>query len=119
MRILADENCPRLLVHRLREVGHDVAWIREIARGAPDAAVLARAQRQKRTIVTFDHDFGEMAFRRRLPAECGVILVRVRRGSTQEIALRTIDAMATRTSWAGQFATITDAQLRIRPLPER
>ena len=119
MRILADENCPRVLVVRLREAGRDVAWIREVARGVSDVAVLSGAQRQRRVILTLDKDFGDLALRRGLPAECGVILIRVRGKSPREIALRAMDAITSRPSWAGLFATVTETHLRIRPLPTR
>jgi hypothetical protein len=43
MRILANENFPLDAVEALRANGHDVAWIREDARGSLDEQVLARA----------------------------------------------------------------------------
>ena len=54
MRLLADENFPRRAVQALRERGHDVAWNWDLARGSPDAAVLARAQAEGRVVLTFD-----------------------------------------------------------------
>jgi hypothetical protein len=36
MRILADENFPRLIVEAVRSAGHDVAWIRAEAPGSTD-----------------------------------------------------------------------------------
>src|SRR5262245_3960260 len=48
MRILANENIPRAAVLALRDAGHDALWVRESMMGAPDAAVLARAQAERR-----------------------------------------------------------------------
>lgn len=72
-RLLADENVPGAVVAALRQQGHDVAWIHEDAPGSPDPEVLERAQREGRVVVTFDKDFGELAFRRGLAASVGVV----------------------------------------------
>jgi len=77
MRLPANENFPLDAVEALRADGHDVAWIREDSRGAPDDKILLRAQEENRVVVTFDKDFGEMAFRSKLPAQSGVILFRI------------------------------------------
>ena len=66
--LLADENVPGAVVAALRQQGHDVAWIHEDAPGRPDPEVLERAQQEHRVVVTFDKDFGELAFRRGLAA---------------------------------------------------
>jgi predicted nuclease of predicted toxin-antitoxin system len=70
-RLLADQNVPGAVVAALRQQGHDVAWILEDAPGSPDPDVLERAQREMRVVVTFDKDFGELAFRRGLPIRAG------------------------------------------------
>ncbi len=68
MRILANENFPGEAIAALRARGHDVAWVRTDAPGSSDVQVLERAQREHRIVVTFDKDFGELAFRSRLPS---------------------------------------------------
>ena len=77
MRLLADENIPGEAVAALRVAGHDVAWIRVDQPGSSDRDVLARAQEENRILLTFDKDFGEFAWRERLPAACGVMLFRL------------------------------------------
>lgn len=77
MRLLANENFPRDEVDALRENGHDIAWIREDARGSMDEQVLARAQEEKLILITLDKDFGEFAFHAKLPATLGIILFRI------------------------------------------
>jgi hypothetical protein len=64
MRFLADENFPGDGVNALRLEGHDVLWISETASGATDARVLEMAQAEARILLTFDKDFGELAWRR-------------------------------------------------------
>ncbi len=74
MRLLANENIPLTAIQLLREYRHDVIWIRESASGSMDEAVLALASEEKRILLTFDKDFGEVVFRAGLPAECGIVL---------------------------------------------
>jgi predicted nuclease of predicted toxin-antitoxin system len=87
MMLLADENFPRPAVSALREAGLDVLWIAEISPGAADDEVLAHCVATHRTLVTFDKDFGELAYRRGLPADCGIILFRITPQTPEEIAV--------------------------------
>ena len=87
MRFLADENFPGAAVISLREAGHDVASIAADAPSSPDRDVLARASTDGRVLLTFDKDFGELAFRAHLPADCGVILFRLVGGLDVQLKL--------------------------------
>ena len=77
MRILANESFPEEAVAALRERQHDVAWIRTDAPGCSDREVIERARVDRRLIITFDKDFGELAFRSKSPATCGIVLFRI------------------------------------------
>src|SRR5438445_603289 len=68
MRILANENFPGEAIEALRSRGHDVAWVRTDAPGSSDEEVIARATREGRLLITFDKDFGALAFRSGLSA---------------------------------------------------
>ena len=46
MRILADENFPKIVVDGLREKLYDVVWIRSDSPGISDKDILAKAQRK-------------------------------------------------------------------------
>jgi predicted nuclease of predicted toxin-antitoxin system len=116
MRLLANENFPLDAVEALREAGHDVAWIREDTRGAPDDKILQRAQEENRIVVTFDKDFGELAFRSKLPAQSGVILFRITPKSSHYIAQVAVQALASRENWAGNFSVVEDNRIRMTPL---
>lgn len=118
MRLLANENFPSDAISALRERGHDVIWIRTDAPGGRDDAILARARRESRVLVTFDKDFGELAFRSRLPASCGIILFRITPRSPEFIARVAAEAIGSRDDWVGHFAVVEDARVRMRPLPE-
>lgn len=116
MRLLADENLPGYMVEALRRLGHDVTWVRLDAPGSLDERVLERAASEDRVLVTADKDFGELAFRQRLPASSGVILLRVR-GTAEARTAALVAALEAREDWAGQFAVVANDRVRLTPLP--
>ena len=77
MRFLADENIPGETMARLRQIGHDVMSVRADMPGISDAEILSWAKREQRILLTFDKDFGELAWAAGLPRESGVILLRL------------------------------------------
>jgi predicted nuclease of predicted toxin-antitoxin system len=118
MRLLANENFPLDAVDALREAGHEVAWIREDSRGAPDEKILQRAQEENRVVITFDKDFGELAFRSKLPAQSGIILFRITPKSSQYIAQVAVQALASRDNWVGHFSVVEDSRIRMTSLTQ-
>lgn len=116
MRVLADENVPLEAIEVLRGRGHDVAWIREVAPGSSDERVMERAQNEERALLTFDKDFGELAFRRGLAASFGVILLRFQLTSPSHIALIISSVLEGRGDWSGHFSVVEDARIRMTPL---
>jgi predicted nuclease of predicted toxin-antitoxin system len=77
MRFLANENITSSVTGGLRNAGHDVLAVKEMMAGAKDATILERAAVEKRVLLTCDKDLGELAFRIRLPAVCGIVLIRI------------------------------------------
>jgi len=75
MEFLADESCAGPVIQALREAGHDVIAIAEIAKGAKDEEVLERAANEQRVLVTEDLDFGRLVFADK-GRSAGVILLR-------------------------------------------
>jgi predicted nuclease of predicted toxin-antitoxin system len=117
MRFVANENVSATVIGQLRAGGHDVLSVKETMRGQGDPAVLGRAQAEERLVVTHDKDFGELAFRAGLPASCGVILLRLAGDNPDRDNRRAIEAILSRTDWAGYFSVVTDDRIRMRPLP--
>ena len=76
-KLLANENVAADVVSALRADGHDGVWIKEVGRGSTNEVVLAMALAENRVLLTFDKDFGELAFRLGRPATPGVILLRL------------------------------------------
>lgn len=118
MRLLADENFPGPVVRELRSIGHDVAYAKEAMRGAPDADVLRSAVAEDRVLVTCDKDFGQLAFRSGFPARCGVVLFRLGGSSPVRDNERMVRVLVGRADWPGHFSVVTDARVRMRPLPK-
>ena len=117
MRFLANENCPLDAVEAVRQLGHDVAWIRTDAPGSKDRDVLQRAVTEQRILLTFDKDFGDLAFQFGLPATCGIVLFRLQASSSAALAALVVVALQSRTDWAGQFSVVEAGRIRMRPLP--
>jgi len=118
MRFLTNENIPRSVVAELREAGHDCLSAKESMRGSSDREILARAVAESRVLVTFDKDFGELAFGSGLPATCGVILFRITQRGRERDVRRVVDTLRSRDDWAGSFWTVTDLRIRRRSLPK-
>ena len=115
MRLLANENFPAKAVHALRGAGHDVAWVPESTPSAADREVLAQAVSESRVLLTFDKDFGELAFRSGLPASCGIVLFRV--VPLPDVAAATAVAVLTEIDPVGRFVVVEPGRVRERPLP--
>jgi predicted nuclease of predicted toxin-antitoxin system len=117
MRLCANENIPAESVARLRDDGHDVLWIRDVAPGSADSAVLARAWAEGRLLITFDKDFGELVFRRGATASHGIVLFRISCPSPAAVARQVAAALALRDDWCGHFSVVDDTAIRMRRLP--
>ncbi len=118
MRLLANENFPADAVDALRKKGHDVTWIRTDAPGSDDESILNRAQKESRILITFDKDFGELAFRFLLPAASGIILFRISAPSSAHVAYVAVEAISSRNDWEGHFSVVEDDRIRMMPLPK-
>jgi predicted nuclease of predicted toxin-antitoxin system len=117
MRIIANENIIATVVSELRSRGHDVNWVKESMPQAKDEVILATAQAEHRVVLTHDKDFGELAFRYGLPAECGVVLIRLPGTSRQSDIDHVLKVIDSRKDWPGHFSVATRGRVRMRPLP--
>jgi predicted nuclease of predicted toxin-antitoxin system len=116
-KYLANENVPAEAVAAARQAGHDLAWIDEIMPGADDDAVLAHALAEGRVLVTFDKDFGEMAYRQGKQATHGVILMRPRLRSPDDLSRFLVTVLSQPIVWEGHFSVAREGRLRSVPLP--
>ena len=116
MRFVADENFPRAAVEALRQNGFDVLWIAETCPGAPDEEVLALCASTNRILLTFDKDFGELAYHQRLPADSGILLFRMTPQNPEDAAALALSAIQSQSDWAGCFAVVRFQRIRVRRL---
>src|ERR1700736_4377606 len=93
MNFMADESCAGPVLRALREAGHDVVAIAEVARGATDEQVLERALNEKRVLITEDRDFGELVYARGR-SSAGVILLRFHRRAFRTKPATVLEAVA-------------------------
>ncbi|HLF71799.1 MAG TPA: DUF5615 family PIN-like protein [Dehalococcoidia bacterium] len=117
LRLLADENIPKEAVDALRSAGHDVVWLTTESPGSRDRAVLERAQAEQRILLTFDKDFGELAFRAGLPSHCGIVLLRIEASGPAEASMTIVAALGSREDWAGHFSVVEPGRIRMIELP--
>jgi predicted nuclease of predicted toxin-antitoxin system len=118
MRLLANENISASVIQGLRGASHDVLSTKESMTGAKDEVILKRALAEKRILLTFDKDFGELAFRSHLPASCGVILLRLTPKGREHDVQRIITVLLSREDWVGAFWVVSDSRIRKRALPD-
>lgn len=76
MKIVADANVPRPIIIGLRQVGHEVTFILEMAPRMPDPDILKLAAQDDALLVTCDNDFRQLAIEARRPCS-GVLLIRL------------------------------------------
>jgi predicted nuclease of predicted toxin-antitoxin system len=119
VRFLANENFPGDAVNAIRAAGHDLAWVRTDAPGSLDPGVLALAVRENRVLLTFDKDFGELAWRAGLPASSGIVLFRLPMPSPTDVGPAIASIIDSRGDWAGHFSVVEPDRVRMRPLSSR
>ena len=114
MKFLANENFPLASVRALRNIGLDVVSVEEESPGIPDEEVLRRARDDNRIIVTFDRDYGELVFHRRLSAPAGVLYLRFHPKSPLEAAEYVAGLTAGGMELEGRFTTADRDRVRQR-----
>jgi predicted nuclease of predicted toxin-antitoxin system len=110
MRILVDENIPRMTVDRLREIDHDGEDIRGTdEQGLADAGLWDVAVRERRLLITTDKGFTEY----RAASHSGILIVRLRQPNRLKIhqsVMLGIERFGD-TEWPGLLVVIRDATM--------
>jgi predicted nuclease of predicted toxin-antitoxin system len=115
-KFLANENVPAAAVEAARLAGHDLSWIAESALGSDDDAVLAQSLAEGRVLITFDKDFGKLAFRLGRRASCGIILFRPKLRSPDYLSQFVSAGLSQSVVWEEHFSVATVGRLRVIPL---
>ncbi len=117
MKLVADESIEGPTVSALRAAGHEVLFIAETSPGIEDAEVLSISHREQALLLTADKDFGELVFRNREP-HCGVLLIRLPEGDTNENAANAVTAIDQHgPELLNRFSVLAGRVLRIRVAP--
>lgn len=107
MKILVDENVPRMTVNQLHELGHDVCDIRGTGHeGLDDDALWDIARREQRLLITTDKGFTEY----RSTEHNGILIVRLRQPNRLRIHHRVMRAIEQfgETEWPGLLVVMRD-----------
>ena len=114
MNLLADEGVDGPIVNRLRQDGHEVAYIAEMSPGIDDDTILRQANDNVSLLLTLDKDFGELVFRQGL-VHAGVILIRLAGLQPATKADVVSTALAEHdTELLNTFSVISPGSIRIR-----
>ena len=117
MRFLADESCDFVVVIALRNAGHDVLAVAEVARGAKDIDVMGLARQEARILVTEDKDFGQLVYAGG-QGGVGVVLVRFPSWARRQLAAAAVDLVARfAPRLPTSFAVLEPGRLRIGSTP--
>lgn len=112
MRFLADESCDAAIVRALRNAGHDVDAVADIARGATDETVLALATTGGRVLLTEDKDFGQLVFAG--APSTGVMLIRFPPNARSRLADAVLEVIGLRgEGLLTALASVSPAGVRI------
>jgi predicted nuclease of predicted toxin-antitoxin system len=114
VNLLADEGVELAVVERLRQDGHDVLYVAELAPSVADEDVLREANARGALLITADKDFGELVFRQRR-VHRGVVLLRLA-GLANEIKAQIVAEVCRERAEVlpGAFSVIAAGQVRIR-----
>jgi len=81
--------------------------------------VLSLATRERRILLTFDKDFGELAAHSPVPAGCGIVLLRLPVPNSEAASERLATQIGARQDWDGHFSVIEPARVRMRRITLR
>lgn len=117
MIFLANENIPLNSIKIIRESGYDISAIIEDNPGITDEQVLKIALLENRIILTFDRDYGELIFKRKLPLDSGVIYFRIIPFTPEETAFIFFNLFKIQDlSLEGKFTIVERDKIRQRSL---
>lgn len=116
--LLANENFPAPSVTHLRDRDYHVDAVAEGSGGLIDREVLALAVAERRWIITFDRDYGELIFARGLPAPPAVILFRMRSYRPESPGRLLASLLEAGNDFEGYFVVVDETGFRKRLLPE-
>jgi predicted nuclease of predicted toxin-antitoxin system len=118
LRFIADENFPLPSVRSLSAAGHDIVAVALESPGISEEAVPDRAVRERRILLTFDSDYGDLLYRKSLPSPEGVVYIRFIPISPEELAEYLLSFLERPEIFLIDLFTVAERdRVRQRPLP--
>ena len=112
MKFLVDESCDFVVVRALRQEGHDVLSVCEMAPSIADMDVIQLAGKEKRILITEDKDFGQI-FYSFTDKEHTVILIRYPNNIRKKLALDVVGLIKSYSKKiAGCFVVLQPGRIR-------
>ena len=114
---LANENIPKKSIDLLREKDVDIKSIGETSAGISDNKVITIAQKEQRTILTFDKDYGYLIYKKNIAFSAGLIYFRFipeRPDSVGELLIKLISSGVV---FKEYFTVIHSGSIRQKPIP--
>lgn len=112
IRFLADENIPRKVVDLVSEKGYDILWIKNIAPKSSDDQILSLAEAEERVILTFDRDFGQLVYEKKLLMKQGIIYFRLDGLSPLKMAETVLETLNSDMTFLGYFTVVAKTKIR-------
>lgn len=116
IKLLANENIPKLTIQILRQNGIDIKAVAEGHSGITDTQVLQMAEKEERLIITFDRDYGELIFQKKLHFTMGLIYLRFIPRKPSEPAEVLVNLFNSEISFKRKFSVIDRGKIRQRPI---
>lgn len=116
MKILIDENMPRMTAAQLRKQGHDVADVRGTRdQGVLDPELWKIPQREKRLLITTDKGFTHYRHER----HHGILVVRLRQPNRRRIHEAVLRAFREihQEAWPGTLVVVRDKARSLYRIP--
>lgn len=110
MRVLVDENIPRMTVAALRTLGHDVKDIRGTAdQGTPDSELWELALTECRTLITTDKGFTQY----RSAPHHGILVIRLRQPNRHKLhhAVMKVVQRFPASEWKDMLVVVRDSTM--------
>jgi len=114
---LANENFPKKSIDLLRENDVDIKSIGETSPGISDNKVLTIAQKEQRTILTFDKDYGYLIYKKNIAFSAGLIYFRFVPERPESVGQLLMKLIYSNVVFKGYFTVIHSGSIRQKPLP--
>jgi predicted nuclease of predicted toxin-antitoxin system len=122
MKLLIDNALSPMVAKKLNEAGYDAVHVRDLGlQAAPDTVLLGTAEKDDRTIVSADTDFGTLLTLRDRRKPSFILIRRQHDVTPTKMAAFLIDTLPGLEDdlQRGAVVVVTDERMRIRRLPVR